>query len=222
MLAIHNPRILFLSGTLLLTMLAPPLFAHAEDAPPEMRTDFTLSRRIGHCGNCRVAVGLVDIHFASDRAVWAQGGAPPGETGFGDYVALHSRDGGATWTELGWTYSHNSPIAFDIAEDGRAWIANDNVVEDKTRLMTLRSGAHRWHEVDQSQRLSLLRDLALFPDGHGYAVEAAAAPDSDTILRTTNGGRTWHKPGVDGAPHLIDRIFFLGRTLGWIAGASPA
>lgn len=61
----------------------------------------------------------------------------------------------------------------------------------------------------------------MFPDEHGYAVEAAAAPDSDTILRTTNGGRTWHKPGVDGAPHLIDRMFFLGRTLGWIAGVSP-
>jgi len=173
---------------------------------------FTLRWSEGKCVDCKTAAQLGRIQFVSRSEAWAIGYnfGPPGPQGSGDFVVVHTKDAGHSWTEVPQTRQHagdaDGPPAFSFLDAGRGWIAWWNPAEEPKMIRT-RDGGQHWQDVSQE----FLQKVSFFDDSRGNGAEVTR------FLRTNDGGRTWTETQI---PHLrfIDRMVFLTPERGWIAG----
>src|SRR6185437_11834034 len=81
-----------------------------------------------------------------------------------------------------------------------------NPADDPKVIHTFNGGRH-WESISQES----LQIIQFFDGQHGYGAEVTK------FLRTVDGGRTWTETQI---PRIraIDRMLFLSRDVGWIAG----
>jgi photosystem II stability/assembly factor-like uncharacterized protein len=166
---------------------------------------FGLKWLAGRCPDCKIAVGLAQLQFTTAAEGWATG-CNFGPEGTGDYVVVHTADGGRTWKELPQTYQHaGSPaLSFPTPEDG--WITWWNPADLPSMIRTVDGGKH-W---DMASGI-YLRTVRFFDSAHGIGAEGA------TFYKTESGGRAWKSAQIPNV-RRIDRLFFLSRETGWVAG----
>jgi len=175
---------------------------------PEPRLPFTLKWMAGRCFHCQFARELDHVRFTGRTEAWAVGDSfpPPGAFGAGNYIVVHTIDAGHTWKELSQTYAHAVSPAFSFLDAARGWIAWWNPADDPKVIHTFDGGRH-WESISQES----LQIIQFFDGQHGYGAEVTK------FLRTVDGGRTWTETQI---PRIraIDRMLFLSRDVGWIAG----
>src|SRR5208283_3146968 len=108
-------RLFFLSMTACLS-LGYQSAAKPGDLP------FTMTWLQGRCVRCQIGGDLEGLQFTTRSEAWgiAHKWPPPGSEGIGDYIAVHSKDGGRNWTEIPYTQVHAAPpmVSFVDPEDG--------------------------------------------------------------------------------------------------------
>jgi photosystem II stability/assembly factor-like uncharacterized protein len=179
----------------------------------DARLPFTLSWTPGRCSACQTAQELGRIQFVSRIEAWAIGFhyPQPGEQGAGDFIVVHTKDGGHTWNELRQTAEHagdeDGPPGFWFLDSVRGWISSWDLVDDPTVIGTA-DGGHSWQDLSHE----FLQKLRFFSDNVGYGTEVTK------FFRTGDGGRHWTETQI---PELrfIDRMFFLTPEIGWLAGS---
>ncbi len=202
----------------LLAILAA-LSGHADDSA-EPR-DYALIWTVGRCGNCAGIPGLEEIQMVSDRDIWALSLSPYlWGPGIGDFKVMHSRDAGRIWASLDWSWIHNLPVAFSAQASGRVWVEKFDIVNDEMRIQRTDDDGRHWAPIGRPHELGYFRNLRMFANGLGYAVEAWDEP-GDRILRTDDGGRHWRRLIFADPPGFMDKAFFLGPDAGWVAGSPP-
>ncbi|MGA3159287.1 MAG: hypothetical protein ABSE43_17135, partial [Steroidobacteraceae bacterium] len=116
---------------LVLTVVAAgPVVLHAAAAP---NPPFTISWVHGKCIHCQSAKELAGVEFLSDQEACGIGYYPPGETGSGDYVIVHSRDGGKSWRELSWTHEHNGSPGVSFSDGKSGWLSFFDISSAESR-----------------------------------------------------------------------------------------
>src|SRR5579864_4183263 len=117
-------RLLLLLSCLLCSTCPANLQNHRSQAQP-----FTLTWTEGKCQRCRIAQQLADIDFSDAKETWGTGFLFPYHgQGSGDYIMVHSNDGGRAWKELRVSATHGGA---NIFAPGRA------------ASMGFRHGSHR-------------------------------------------------------------------------------
>jgi photosystem II stability/assembly factor-like uncharacterized protein len=175
---------------------------------------FTTVWKEGKCIGCKVARELGRIQFASRDEGWAVGCSfpPPGAQGSGDFNIVHTDDGGGTWREVPQVEQYagdaDGPPAFSVLDARRVMVAWWNPAEEP-RFIGTRDGGKRWQQISNE----LLQKIQFFDERHGYGAETSK------FLRTEDGGSKWNRMEMRGL-RFIDRMYFLTRDVGWIAGAS--
>jgi photosystem II stability/assembly factor-like uncharacterized protein len=170
----------------------------------------------GRCGDqglsrsrrCNTAAQLESIQFTTDKEAWGVGHRwpPPKSEGIGDFIAVHSQDGGRTWVEIPYTQAHaaSPSISFLNADDGLlSWPV---VVTGAMKIQRTRDGGKSWQDVD----LGIDAAPGFVDESHWFAI------DNRALLATDDAGRTWREMQV---PHLtyITSTFLNSRDVGWIA-----
>lgn len=175
------------------------------DQVPPAEKEVALKWLIGKCQGCKTATGLAEIRFTTDADAWATG-YNFGPEGTGDYVVVHTEDGGRSWRELPQTYQHAGPPAFSFSTPDHGWITWWNPADKPQMIMTADGGKH-WEIVSDTY----LRLVRFFDDLRGVGALGTA------FYRTANGGKAWTKVEI---PHIqrIDRLLFLSPEVGWLAG----
>jgi photosystem II stability/assembly factor-like uncharacterized protein len=180
---------------------------------------FTLAWTEGHCPTCRTAREVTDIQFVTAREAWAIGYAAPGGEGGGEHIVIHTRDGGKTWRELGWTSVHNfAPlISFATRHDG--FISVKDIPEAQEDLRRTRDGGRSWRRL--GVRAPDLSTLQYLGSGLGYATGRVFVngQEANAIFTTRDGGVTWHRNLMQDAIS-INHLQFLSRQRGWVTGTS--
>jgi photosystem II stability/assembly factor-like uncharacterized protein len=174
---------------------------------------FALTWSEGMCVGCKTAFELGRIQFITRNEAWAVGCnyPPPEAQGSGDFIVVHTKDAGHTWTEVPQTSQHagdaDGPPAFSFLDAARGWIAWWEPSDEPKVIRTTDSGNH-WQELSHQ----FLQKIRLLDERRGYGAETSK------FLRTNDGGRTWAETQM---AHIrfIDRMFFLTSELGWISGA---
>jgi len=91
----------------------------------DVSVPFTLAWSQGKCVGCKTAFELGRIQFVSRNEAWAVGFTygPPRSQGSGDFIVVHTKDAGHTWTELPQTRQHaggeDGPPAFSFVDPAR-------------------------------------------------------------------------------------------------------
>jgi len=186
--------------------------AFARDHRGNMAAPFTLHWNQGKCLSCQTASGLGRIQVISRQEAWAVGFRypPPGYPGAGDFVAVHTKDAGLTWTEVSETRMHagdvDGPPAISFLDAARGWIASWDPA-DEAKVLHTKDGGRHWQVVSDEP----LQQMIFFDVNRGYGSEVT------NFLRTSDGGRHWSESQI---PHVrfIDRMFFLTPDMGWLAG----
>ena len=178
----------------------------------DVSVPFTLAWSQGKCIGCKTAFELGRIQFVTPNEAWAVGFTygPPGSEGSGDFIVVHTKDAGHTWTELPQTRQHaggeDGPPAFSFVDAARGWIAWWEP-SDVAKVIDTRDGGQHWQHVSDEP----LQKLLFFDNNRGYGAEVT------TFLRTNDGGHHWVEIKI---PELrfIDHMFFLTPEIGWLAG----
>ncbi|MGH2386787.1 MAG: YCF48-related protein [Chloroflexota bacterium] len=132
------------------------------------------TRQYAASTNIAGSTAIVGLAFGDMRHGWAWGDAyakPP--------LLLHTKDGGAHWT----VQHPSKPITAIQAVGAQGAYAISGKGPGGSLLHTTDGGAH-WKTVKTPLSVT---SACFADDAHGWAV----ALEKDTILRTTNGGRTW-------------------------------
>jgi photosystem II stability/assembly factor-like uncharacterized protein len=159
--------------------------------------------------NCELARGLEQLRFASPSETWAIG-CNFGPAGTGDYVVIHSKDAGHTWTEIPWAHQHATAPGFSFLDANRGWITSWSPAGDPRIMRTSDRGEH-WVKVSGRS----VQHLHFFDESNGFGANGTK------FLRTEDAGRNWSETEIPKV-RMIDRLFFLSRELGWAAGTDGA
>ena len=190
----------WLSFALLSLSFAPPQRSVSDTA-----VGFALSWEGGRCIGCKIAVHLGELQFTDAKVAWGIG-YTFGPVGTGDYVVVHTEDGGRTWREVPDTYQHAGAPAFSFVSAREGWLALWNKADLPKMLRTVDGGKH-WDTIGGQ----LAQKLQFLDGAQGYGAEGT------TFLKTMDGGRTWRETAITGLG-FIDRLFFLSSDVGWTAG----
>ncbi|MGB8413967.1 MAG: hypothetical protein WCE23_14185 [Candidatus Binatus sp.] len=196
--------------------------AHAQGGSRES-APFRLTWSQGKCVDCQFACELGRIQFTSRNEAWAIGcNGPfiPIEQGdqAGDCIIVHTEDAGRTWREMSDTDQRagdaDGPPAFSFLDQARGWIAWWNPADDPKLIRTEDGGKH-WQDIHAKFDQEPLQRLLFFDEKHAYGTLVTS------FFRTDDGGHAWTESKI---PHIqfIDRMFFLSREVGWIAGSDGA
>jgi photosystem II stability/assembly factor-like uncharacterized protein len=173
---------------------------------------FILTWGEGKCVGCKTALELGRIQFVNRSEAWAVGYTygPPGSQGSGDFIVVHTKDAGHTWSELPQTRQHaggeGGPPAFSFVDAARGWVAWWDPA-DEPKMVRTRDGGQHWQDVSHE----FLQKLFFFDDSRGYGAEVTK------FLRTNDGGRHWTEMQIPDV-RFIDHMFFLTPEIGWLAG----
>jgi len=195
----------------ILAFAAACLFANGQPVRSSTDLPFTMSWSRGACSRCLLDGALEYIQFVTRSEVWGVSHAwpPPGTEGVGDYVAVHSQDGGRTWTEIRYTQTHAAAPSVFFADPENGWLVWLEVhPAGEIKMQRTRDGGRTWQQVSSGiDRFPELRD-----ETHWYAI------DGDKFLRTDDGGRTWRETRIPGMQY--GGIHFLSNDVGWIANGT--
>jgi photosystem II stability/assembly factor-like uncharacterized protein len=193
---------LFLASSL----LAPLTLSYAQGAAPA-GAPFTLDWTQGVCKHCNSGQQLGLVRFTEAGGVWGVAFWPSaGEEFSGGSIAVHSVDAGRTWKQFSLTMTHTAPPALSFADALHGWISGLSPNGDSWIFSTADGGRH-WARVSEMA----LQGVVFVDDQHGYGRMG------NHFLRSNDGGRSWADSEV---PQLsyIDRMYFLDRHNGWLAG----
>ena len=194
---------------LLLVSLAVP--ARPQNQPSTLQP-FTLTWIEGKCKRCRIARQLSAIHFASATEAWAVGFLFPYHgQGFGDYVMVHSMDGGHTWREMPSSRTHASAPTFWFLDARRGWVSS-MAPSGECAVRQTEDGGRHWKTLSDS----CVEISRFFNAQQGYGVSSCGTEQS-CFTRTGDGGRNW-KDSVLPQIRYADKTFFVDAQTGWIAG----
>ena len=192
-----------------LAWIACCAFGQAPDAP------FTVSWLHGKCVDCKVATDLNRIQWVSRSEAWGIGSSfpPPGAQGAGDYVLLHTVNGGNTWKEVPDTWQHAVPPEFSFLDASHGWLSCFNLYcngggAGMEVRRTTDAGKH-WYII--TQRAAVLT-MAFSDERNGIG---QAFDVDDPVVRTTDGGKTWSKIEI---PHLrkAESMVLLSGQTAWV------
>lgn len=147
-------------------------------APPADK-ELALKWLTGRCQGCKIATGLAQVQFTTDAEAWATG-YNFGPEGTGDYVVVHTEDGGRTWRELPQTYQHAGSPAFSFPTPDHGWITWWNPADSPQMIVTADRGKH-WEKASGTY----LRLVRFFDNLRGVGTLGTA------FYRTHDGGRSW-------------------------------
>jgi photosystem II stability/assembly factor-like uncharacterized protein len=171
---------------------------------------FTLTWVKGECRHCLIARQLSKVRFVSKTEargigfLWNYHGQ-----GAGDYVIVHSVDGGHTWKELSASSTHAVEPSFAFLNPKVGWISYYSSGEYVARH-TVDGGEH-WKTDNNGGQF-----IKFFSEREGYAYGSCKA-ERQCFFRTTDGGRSWTESWLPDIK-LVDNAFFLNSQTGWIAG----
>jgi photosystem II stability/assembly factor-like uncharacterized protein len=152
---------------------------------------FVMTWLQGKCIGCKIGGNLESLQFTTRSEAWgvAHRWPPPGSEGIGEFIAVHSKDSGRTWTEIPYTQVHAAPpmVRFVDPEDG--WLGWLEVVSGESRMQRTRDGGKSWQDI----RLEVDALPDFFDESHWYAV------NDGKFLVTDDAGKTWRETPI---PHL--------------------
>ena len=163
-----------------------PVVLQAAGAP---NPPFTLTWTQGRCVKCQTAKELAGVELLSEQEAWGIGYDPPGETGSGDYVIVHSRDGGETWRELPSTYQHNGAPAVSFSDKRSGWLTFFDMNSAEGRLLQTNDGGIHWNRLPLRNRF--FSAFQYLGQGTGYAVEFSPYKTPAHLLATRDYGQHW-------------------------------
>lgn len=167
-----------------LFLIAP---AFAQDAAPP----FTLAWTKGVCRACKTASSLSDVQFVGGREAWAIGYRPPGETGFGDYAVLHSRDGGRIWREIPEPWQHNESPILSFTSRNEGWLKDIDVIAAEARLLWTGDGGAHWRRLPM--RDLFIDQVQYLGAGAGYGAAFDPYAKQGYLVATADHGAHWRQ-----------------------------
>lgn len=194
---------------LLLMSLAVPAIPQNQ---PSTFQPFTLTWIEGKCKRCEIARQLADVHFVSKTEAWAVGFLFPYHgQGAGDYVMVHSMDGGHTWREMTSSRMHASAPTFSFLDVRRGWVSA-MAPSGECAVRHTEDGGRHWKTLSNS----CVEISKFFSAQQGYGVTSREKEQS-CFTRTLDGGRSW-KDSVLPQIRYVDKTSFVDAQTGWIAG----
>ena len=124
-------------------------------APRQGDLPFTVSWTEGRCVGCQVAENLEGVRFLSRKEAWGIGfGYPPGPPSAGNYILVHTTDGGRTWKELAQTTQYAGPPSFWFADSTHGWFGCWNVpcAVAETKLFRTSDAGEHWEREPRLAR----------------------------------------------------------------------
>jgi|ERR1051326_2556807 photosystem II stability/assembly factor-like uncharacterized protein len=198
----------FLVRFLLFMSLAAP--AGLQNQPSTLQP-FTLTWVEGKCKRCQIARQLAEVHFVSKTEAWAVGFLFPYHgQGSGDYVMVHSVDGGRTWQEMVSSRMHAGAPTFAFLDERRGWISSMAPTGECAVRQTEDGGRH-WKILSDS----CIEISRFFTARQGYGVTSCET-EQRCFTRTLDGGRRWKDSVLP--LQYVDKTFFVDAQAGWIAG----
>ncbi len=151
-------------------------------------------RLVGETGGSNVETRKItnarEIVFRTAKSGWAVGNAP----NYGDYL-LRTQDGGQTWEQLYPKPGPVSDISFTDAQNGFGL----GELADENALLATRDGGQTWAAVFsfagtcQAERISFISPTEGWT--LAYGVDSDGVENSQTVLHTSDGGKTWSSTG---------------------------
>ena len=174
-------------------------------------------------------VAPVHVDFLSAQAGYVAGQICPAQAGSGapaancQAVLIATQDGGQTWstvftpTEANY-WSYSDAVSFANAQDG--WFFLKDVETWQGYLYRTQDGGQTW--TLESSQVASGRDVAGAPDFVSPEVgwlpnNAGAAPFTDGLLVTGDGGQTWTEVGAQDEWSLSG-VSLLSPTVGYAVG----
>jgi photosystem II stability/assembly factor-like uncharacterized protein len=147
-------------------------------------------------------VGLQKVATFGDNRIWA--------VGFG--VILHSRDGGATWTnQVPSDYATNLFQGVATPDGVNVWVTGNTVGDYATILKSTNGGASWTRQrgsADDVQLLDHILDISTVDTNTAWAIGGTQRGVNWAVLATTNGGSTWTRQsygnGDGNGIHAVD------------------
>ena len=186
---------------------------------------------------------LWSVHFHNAKSGVVTGSAPSGGFGGGTSI-LTTEDGGKTWVQRKEIYA----ILFSIGLEFQSDLDNQNISEGllqefKDQDMSLSDRATvsvddtgKWLITDNRRRYSIrkgedqlnicvdvssrLTDIQMVDEKIAYA-----AGESNTVLKTTDGGKTWiavmtgQRARAGETRKNLDGLYFATPEIGWVVGS---
>lgn len=178
---------------------------------PTKTTPFTLTWIEGKCKHCKIARQLAEIQFVSKTDAWAVGFLWPYHgQGSGDYVMVHTTDGGITWKEFAASGMHAAAPTFSFLDAQRGWVSS--MASGEWTIRQTEDGGQHWKVLSDNG----IQISQFFSAGQGYGVGSCKG-EGACFFRTLNGGRKWEESALPNFEH-VDKTFFLNPQTGWIAG----
>jgi photosystem II stability/assembly factor-like uncharacterized protein len=172
---------------------------------------FTLTWVKGECRHCPIARQLSKIRFVSKTEAWGIGFLwnYRGQ-GSGDYVIVHTVDGGRIWKELSTSSVHAVEPSFAFLNPKVGWISYLHSSGEDIAKHTVDGGKHWKTHQSGGQFIKFFNER----EGYGYGF---CKTERQCFFRTTDGGRSWTESWL---PEIkfVDNAFFLNSQTGWIAG----
>jgi photosystem II stability/assembly factor-like uncharacterized protein len=168
---------------------------------------------------------LSDVAFAGPQHGWAVGEIW-GDAGTNATVILATIDGGATWTRQLTYYppmtgnTSNGVLTSVACIDAERAVAVGSD-DSGTEIFRTVNGGARWTRLVQPVSWGVLdlTDVVFADATHGWAVGPGlrTRERAHTVIKTTDGGRTWTKQFV-GPTDGLYALSFVSPTQGWVAG----
>ncbi|MBZ5504396.1 MAG: hypothetical protein LAO78_02815 [Acidobacteriia bacterium] len=147
----------------------------------------------------------------SKTEAWAVGFLWPYHgQGSGDYVMVHTTDGGITWKEFAASGMHAEAPTFSFLDAQRGWVSS--MASGDWAIRQTEDGGHHWKVLSDNG----IRISQFFSASQGYGVSSCKS-EVACFFRTLNGGRNWEESALPNFKYA-DKTFFLNPQTGWISG----
>lgn len=167
----------------------------------------------GNCQRCEIARQLAEIDLAGPEEAWAVGFLFPYHgQGSGDYIMVHSTDGGSRWKEFRFSATHGGGPTLSLLDAREAWVSAMAPSGECAVRQTSDGGRH-WKTLTDA-----CIDLARFFNAQqGYGFRLCQDAERYCFARTSDGGRSWND-SVLPQIRFVDKGFFLDAQTGWVTG----
>ena len=178
---------------------------------------FVLTWIQGKCEHCPIARQLSKVKFVSKTEAWGVGFLwnYHGQ-GAGDYVIVHTLDGGGTWKELPDSRTHALEPSFTFLNAKVGWISYMVPGSGEDVAKHTIDGGHHW----KPQLGAGVQLIQFFNEREGYGYGWCKS-ERNCFFHTTDGGRNWAESPLPEIKRVAN-AFFLNPQTGWIAGTNEA
>ena len=151
--------------------------------------------------NGRIAgTSLYGIHFLDSNVGFATGARGR---------IIKTTDGGNTWSQNSPTYNNINKI--HLFDSGIGYIQAGN-----NFFKTLNEGKD-WSQVGTPNHYSYCSNFYFVNENIGYSIGGGTTSISGDVFKTTDGGITWNKLGIE-VDEGLSSIFFINENTGFISG----